>query len=219
MFQKNQAVLARCATALFLCILSGCADSATMEPASGDEGTTAEAVALTNRVAVANDSLVDRRTGRKFAMPADMPTLLTETQDAHRKLALLEKKFAGEARIRALRAAGTRVSSEEARAVVKRVISGRSDSGHNTQDMVAFTEVDTCTDISISIYYATEEWRNLQGEQTQAMDEFLENLSIGNLGMAVVTYAEWRNATVGIILLQVDLAILATMYDANGCWD
>jgi hypothetical protein len=71
----------------------------------------------------------------------------------------------------------------------------------------------------LAVYYTDESYREAQANQEESLDVMLEALAVGDAGGAFAAYSAWRQASIDIIFLQVDLGILASMYGAYGCWN
>ena len=92
--------------------------------------------------------------------------------------------------------------------------------------MMQENQGEVCTDISLAIYSTTQEY-NAQ-RQTVAEREAEMELAVAaaiveptetNIGAAAVAVMVWENEVVYSSMVLTSLNILATMYDANGCWE
>ena len=209
---------------MILAVIVGVASGCSSPDIAGTTDVETAAVAASRDRApvidVARGVIVNRSTGKSFAMPADMAELHLKTVDAQRKMTELEKRFDTDSRIKALKASGVRVDRVAARAMREHLL-GRSSKPVAPRDpnAPAAYAVDLCTELSLSIYASTLEYREQLGEQAAALDQMLESLGTGDIAGAFASYSEWRSSSIDIIFLQVDLSILSSMYGAYGCWD
>jgi hypothetical protein len=153
-------------------------------------------------------------------MPSDMAALYKASAEAQRDIARLEERFDKDPRIKALNASGRRFDRATSRAMRSSLIRRLSpESAAADSPLIAAVSFDLCTDLSLGIYAATQEYRATLADQTAALDQMLESLATGDVGGSLVAYSEWRNASIDIIFLQVELSIMASLYGAYGCWD
>ncbi len=201
-------------------VATGCSSTDIAGATDAENSAVAVSQAGAPMIDVARGVIVNRKTGKSFAMPADMAELYLQTVEAQQKMAVLEKRFDTDSRIKALKASGLRFDRATSRAMRERTL-GRSPapSGQADLNAPAPSAADLCGDISISIYASTVEYRETLGDQGAALALMDESWQAGNIAGFIAGYVEWRSASIDIIFLQVDLSILSPMYGAYGCWN